>query len=105
MSNEQERARVSKRRLKDDNAVRKQVKIAKAHGLTEKDKQIRQPHRYAKHHAMDCGIPGCLLCSNPRHNKLFKKERLTIQERKFFQDTDIQKHRHGNGTPYDESED
>lgn len=100
MSNEVEKARVSKRRLKDENAVRKQVKIAKAHGLTDKDKQIKQPHRYAKHHAMDCGNPGCVLCSNPRHNKMFKtKDKLTIQERKFFQDTDNQPHRHGNGLP------
>lgn len=89
MSNEAEKARVSKRRLKDENAVRKQVKIAKAHGLTDKDKQIKQPHRYAKHHAMDCGNPGCVLCSNPRHNKMYKtKDKLTIQERKFFQNMD-----------------
>jgi hypothetical protein len=89
MSNEVEKARVSKRRLKDENAVRKQVKIAKAHGLTDKDKQIKQPHRYAKHHAMDCGNPGCVLCSNPRHNKMYKtKDKLTIQERKFFQNMD-----------------
>jgi len=89
MSNEQIKAKVSKRRLKDDNAVRKQVKIAKAHGLTSKDKTIKQPHRLAKHHAMDCGIPGCIMCSNPRHNKMFKtKDKLTMQERKFFQNMD-----------------
>lgn len=103
MSGEQIKSRVSKRRLKDENAVRKQVKIAKAHGLTEKDKQIKEPHRYAKHHAMDCGNPGCILCSNPRHNKLFKKERLTIQERKFFQDVDHKKRKHGNGTVEEDS--
>ena len=40
MGSEVDKVRVSKRRLKDDKAVRKQVKIAKAHGLTEKDKQI-----------------------------------------------------------------
>jgi hypothetical protein len=86
MSNEQTKVKVSKRRLKDDNAVRKQVKIAKAHGLTNKDKAIKEPHRLAKHHAMDCGIPGCILCANPRHNKMLKtKDKLTIQERKFFQ--------------------
>ena len=98
MSNEQTKVKVSKRRLKDDNAVRKQVKIAKAHGLTNKDKAIKEPHRLAKHHAMDCGNPGCILCSNPRHNKLFKKDRLTIQERKFFQDTENVPKKHGNGS-------
>lgn len=86
MSNEQTKIKVSKRRLKDDNAVRKQVKIAKAHGLKQDDLIKLEPHRYAKHHAMDCGNPGCVLCSNPRHNKMFKtKDKLTIQERKFFQ--------------------
>ena len=86
MSNEQTKVKVSKRRLKDDNAVRKQVKIAKAHGLKQDDLIKLEPHRYAKHHAMDCGNPGCFLCSNPRHNKMFKtKDKLTIQERKFFQ--------------------
>ena len=86
MSNEHTKIKVSKRRLKDDNAVRKQVKIAKAHGLTNKDKAVKEPHRLVKHHAMDCGNPGCVLCSNPRHNKIYKtKNKLTIQERKFFQ--------------------
>ena len=86
MSNEQTKVKVSKRRLKDDNAVRKQVKIAKAHGITDKDKTVKEPHRLSKHHAMDCGNPGCMLCSNPRNNKMFKpKDQLTIQERRFFQ--------------------
>jgi len=98
MSNEQTKVKVSKRRLKDDNAVRKQVKIAKQNGLTHKDKAVKEPHRLAKHHAMDCGNPGCILCSNPRHNKLFKKDRLTIQERKFFQDTENVPKKHGNGS-------
>lgn len=99
MSSETEKKRVSKRRLKDENAVRKQVKIAKANGISNKHKTIDQPHRLAKHHAMDCGTPGCVLCSNPRHNKLFKKERLTIQERKFFQDVEHKKSKKGNGLP------
>jgi hypothetical protein len=86
MSNDQTKVKVSKRRLKDDNAVRKQVKIAKAHGLTNKDKAVKEPHRLAKHHAMDCGQPGCMMCGNPRHNKMLKtKDKLTVQERKFFQ--------------------
>lgn len=104
MSNEQTKVKVSKRRLKDDNAVRKQVKIAKAHGLTNKDKTLKEPHRLAKHHAMDCGNPGCVLCANPRHNKMFKtKDKLTIQERKFFQDVDHAKHKRGNGSVEEDS--
>lgn len=105
MSSENEKVKVSRRRANEDNVIRKQVKIAKAHGLTDKDKQIKEPHRYAKHHAMDCGNPGCMLCSNPRHNKLFKtKDKLTTQERRFFQDVDHPKYRHGNGKPYDPDE-
>ena len=99
MSSEIEKKRVSKRRHKDENAIRKQVKIAKAHGISLKDKQLKEPHRYAKHHAMDCGNPGCILCSNPRHNKSSKKERLTVQERKFFQDVEHKKYKKGNGLP------
>lgn len=96
MSNENEKAKVSKRRLKDENAVRKQLKIAKAYNHT---KYIKEPHRLSKHHAMDCGTPGCILCGNPRNNKMFKtKDKLTMQERKFFQDTENRPKKHGNGT-------
>jgi hypothetical protein len=101
MSNDLEKIKVSKRRLKDENAIRKQVKIAKAHGLTEKDKQIKEPHRYAKHHAMDCGNPECYLCGNPRKTH---KDKLTTQEKRFFQDVDHPKYRHGNGKPLDPNE-
>lgn len=101
MSSEQEKFRVSKRRSKDDDAVRRQSKIAKAYGV--KNKSSKEPHRYAKHHAMDCGTPGCILCGNPRRNKMFKtKDKLTIQEQKFFQDVDHRKYRRGNGLEPDE---
>ena len=97
MSSEAEKKRVSKRRLKDDNAVRKQVKIAKAYNHT---KYLDEPHRLAKHHAMDCGTPGCMLCGNRRHNKALKtKDQLSIQERKFFQDVEHKKSKKGNGLP------
>ncbi|MEY3187116.1 MAG: hypothetical protein RL675_942 [Bacteroidota bacterium] len=99
MSNEQTKIKVSKRRLKDDNAVRKQVKIAKAHGLTQDDLLKLEPHKYAKHHAMNCGQPGCMLCGNPR--KIFNER--TIQERKFMQDVDHRTDKHSNGIePSDE---
>jgi hypothetical protein len=95
MGNEQVKLKVSKRRLKDENAVRKQVKIAKAHGLTNKDKAVKEPHRLAKHHAMDCGQPGCVMCGNPR--KTFKE--LTAQEKRMFQDIDTPNDKHSNGIP------
>lgn len=81
MSNEYAKEKHSKRLHQEEYAIKKQVKIAKAHGLTNNDKAIKQPHRMAKHHAMDCGQPGCMLCGNPR--KLFKEK--TIQEKSFSQ--------------------
>ena len=83
MSNEVEKVKNSSRRQRDENAVRRQVKIAKAHGLdTTINKQVQEPHRLVKHHIMNCGNPKCMLCSNPR--KVFKEK--TIQEKRFDQD-------------------
>lgn len=96
MSTEEDKFKHSKRLQKDTNAVNKQVKIAKAHGLTNKDKAVKEPHRLAKHHAMDCGIPGCPLCSNPRRSH---KNTLTAQEKRLFQDTEKTTDRHSNGLP------
>ena len=44
MSTEEDKFKKSKRLQKDENAVAKQVKIAKAHGLTDKDKAIKDRH-------------------------------------------------------------
>ena len=96
MSNETAKYINSRRRHKNDVAIAKQVKIAKAHGLTNKDKAIKEPHRLAKHHAMDCGIPGCPLCSNPRRSH---KDTLTAQEKRLFQDVEKTTDRHINGLP------
>lgn len=93
MSHELDKIKNSKRRHKDETAVQRQVKIAKQHGVP-----VKQPHRLTKHHAMDCGDPGCVLCGNPRRNKTFKKnEQLTNQERKMFQDVDTVTDKHSNG--------
>lgn len=98
MSEEKDKYRSSKRRHQDEVAIAKQVKIAKQHHTP-----IDQPHKFVKHHAMDCGDPGCCLCGNPRRNKMFKnKDRLTQQEKRLFQDTDFIRDRHSNGTKNDE---
>ena len=76
MSTEQDKFKHSKRLLKDENAINKQVKIAKAAGVT-----IDEPHKFVKHHALDCGQPGCMLCGNPR--KTIKEP--TVQEKSFKQ--------------------
>ena len=98
MSTEEDKFKKSKRLQKDENAVIKQVKIAKAHGLTDKDKAIKEPHRLAKHHVMDCGNPQCPLCGNPRRTH---KDTLTAQEKRLFQDLEKVTDRHSNGIPPD----
>lgn len=77
MSHEQDKIKNSSRRLKNDNAIKKQVKIAKAMGV-----KINEPHKLNKHHALDCGNPNCPVCSSPR--KLYGER--TIQEKRFYQD-------------------
>ena len=74
MSNNQERIKHSRRISRTRDAEMRQVRIARAHGIT-----VKEYHRYAKHHAMNCGRPNCLLCSNPR--RTWKEK--TIQEKKF----------------------
>ena len=102
MSNEQAKFLNSRRRHKNDVAIARQVRIAKQHGLGFQDKHIKEPHRHAKHHAMDCGNPKCMLCGNPRRNAWFKKDRLTAQEKRLFQDTDRTTDKHSNGLPPNE---
>ena len=100
MANELAKFLNSKRRYKDEVAVRKQLQIAKQHGLSNKDKAIKEPHRLAKHHAMDCGQPGCMMCGNPR--KIFKER--TAQEKRLFQYVEKTTDKHSNGLPIAEDE-
>ena len=82
MSKDQDKFKHSKRLHKDHAAIEKQLKIAKSHGIA--NKVVEEPHRLAKHHAMDCGVPNFPMCSNPRHNKTVK-DHLTIQEKRDLQ--------------------
>jgi NADH:ubiquinone oxidoreductase subunit E len=94
MANELAKFLNSQRRHRDETAVKKQIKIAKAHGLTNKDKAIKEPHRLVKHHVMDCGNPDCYLCGNPRKTH---KDKLTAQEKRLFQDVEKTTDKHSNG--------
>ena len=96
MSTENDKFKHSKRLLKDENAVKKQTKIGKQYGMS--NKEIEQPHRLAKRHAMNCGNPKCFMCSNPR--KIFNE--LTPQEKRLFQDTEKITDKHSNGLKNDE---
>ena len=98
MSDPQEKRRNATRRHRDEVAVQRQLKIAKgAYYVGDRDDHpaIREPHRLAKRHAMDCGRPGCMLCGNPR--KTMKE--LTQQEKSFYQDLDNMRDTHSNGLP------
>ena len=75
MSHEEDKLRHSVRRHRTQSVISKQLKIAKAMQIP-----IDEPHKLAKHHALDCGIPNCPLCSSPR-----KRGELTIQEKRFYQ--------------------
>jgi len=77
MSDEESKIKHSKRLHKEKSAIVKQTKIAKSNGSP-----ITEPHRFAKHHAMDCGRPNCVLCASPR--KIWKEK--TIQEQRFEQE-------------------
>lgn len=77
MSKQEDRERHSKRLYSEESAVKKQVKIAKAYGV-----EVKEPHKLAKHHALNCGNPKCIMCANPR--KTFKE--LTAQEQSFYQE-------------------
>jgi hypothetical protein len=96
MSTEEDKFKHSKRLLKDDNAIKKQTKIAKSAGVS-----VDEPHKFAKHHALDCGNPECFLCGNPRKTH---KDKLTQQEKRLFQDTETVRDKRSNGlTPDDQS--
>ena len=94
MSNEIAKYINSRRRHKNDVAIARQVKIAKAHGLTNKDKAVKESHRLVKHHVMDCGNPQCPLFGNPRRSH---KDTLTAQEKRLYQDVEKITDKHSNG--------
>jgi len=95
MSTEDDKIKNSTRRHKDTNAINKQVKIAKSNNHFDQQ-NIKEPHRLVKHHAMDCGNPDCYLCGNPRKTH---KDKLTVQEKRLFQDVEKTTDKHSNGLP------
>jgi hypothetical protein len=102
VSTEDVKFKRSKRLLKDENAVRKQVKIARQHNIQGfQSKAEKEPHRFHKHRAMDCGNPRCYLCGNPRRTH---KDRLTAQEHKLFQDLETVRDKKSNGLKVIENE-
>ena len=87
MSTEEDKFAHSKRLLNDENAIKKQAKIAKRHGVTTPE------HAYAKRHALTCGDANCVMCGNPR--KFFGE--VTQQEKRMLQDLEQIRNKHSNG--------
>jgi hypothetical protein len=81
MSDQEQKDKRSKRLHSEESAIKKQQKIAIQHGVDRKEVE-RSPHKFAKHHAMDCGNPECGMCGNPRKTQ---KDKLTVQEKSFKQ--------------------
>lgn len=79
MSDDDTKFKHSKRIHKKTVKASKQVKIAKSYGL-----EVKEPHRYTKKHALNCGNPNCVMCMNPRKSRGEK----TIQELKFDEITE-----------------
>ncbi|NBP15797.1 hypothetical protein EBU95_15645 [bacterium] len=77
MSNELDKIKHSKRRYRNQSVIKKQLDIAKSMGVT-----VEEPHKLLKHHALDCGVSDCPMCSSPR--KRFGER--SIQERRFYQE-------------------
>jgi hypothetical protein len=94
MSTEQDKFKHSKRLLKDDTHIAKQVKIAKSHGFPVKNDEA---HRLHKLSGTTCGDPNCAMCGNPR--KFFNEP--TLQERRLFQDVEKITDKRSNGVDND----
>lgn len=77
MSNQDQKLHKQKRIARNLRQQQRQLNIAKQHQLDEQSK-----HYYNKHHALDCGVPHCPMCQNPRRTH---KHTLTIQEQSFYQ--------------------
>ena len=74
-----DRSKKAQRLQRTSKAIKKQLRIAKQ-SVWHNPKLLTQPHRMAKHHALDCGNPKCLVCHS---EKIFNKP--SIQEQKFIE--------------------
>jgi hypothetical protein len=92
VSTEEDKFAHSKRLLKDDNAIKKQKKIADHYGNETPE------HAYAKRHAMTCGNSNCVMCGNPR--KFLGQ--VTQQEKRMMQDIEHVRNTRSNGASNDE---
>jgi hypothetical protein len=78
--------------LKDDNAIKKQSKIAKSHGFPAGPKMSIDWQRYMPQPVV---THNCAMCHGGNPRKFFKEK--TIQEKRLEQDIDTPTDRHSNG--------
>lgn len=95
MEHDLEKLKHSKRLHQKQNHVQRQAKILKQYQNPQEpiNELLKEPHRLAKKHALNCGNPKCLMCGNPR--KMWHE--LTIQEKRHFQELEVARARHSNG--------
>lgn len=93
MSNEDDKLKHGRRIQQKNRHIARQVRIRQAHKFPGINTKIDSPHRYHKTSGVTCGDSNCMMCGNPR--KFFDEP--TIQERRFDQDVDTPRDRHGNG--------
>ena len=80
MSNEHQKNKHSRRIHNTEKIIKSRLKLTKRLGIA--DSRHAQGGRFAKQHPLDCGNPGCPMCSNPR--KIWKQK--TIKELSDSQD-------------------
>jgi len=73
---EEAKLKHSKRIQQKENHIKKQVDIAKQHGLGFVDEVIQQPHRLAKHNVLDCVNPRKVLKERTKQEKSFDQTRV-----------------------------
>lgn len=78
MSDTEFKEKHSRRIHQKENYVKRQVKIAKTKNVPVK---LGEEHKFQDHAAMNCGVPGCVMCGNPR--RIWKEK--TIKEKSFDQ--------------------
>lgn len=84
MSDQESREHRSRRLHDDETKIKKRQRILKDKYFVDtfKHPANRQPHRLSKMNGVNCGNPGCFMCSNPRKTL----HEPTIQEQKFYQE-------------------
>ena len=75
MSNEIQRFSRARRLMQKHRNVKRQQRIARSKGM-----QVKEPHRYAKRNAMDCGNPKCWMCADGGRRERTVQELRSLDE-------------------------